>query len=128
MTWMRIRAELARSREFPEGSHRHGYEFVLPLDPAGRFDRKAYDRAPDVCTVHRFWEGGEDETGEIRHMGRNRWAFSYHADEPDAEPIAHFTDHVFREGEYLAVREPGGIEHTLRIVLVGPAPGLATRA
>jgi hypothetical protein len=28
----RIRLELARSKEFPEGSATHGYEFVAPLD------------------------------------------------------------------------------------------------
>ena len=28
----RIRLNLARSKEFPQGSSRHGYEFVAPLD------------------------------------------------------------------------------------------------
>jgi len=28
----RIRLELARSKEFPDGSTAHGYEFVAPVD------------------------------------------------------------------------------------------------
>jgi hypothetical protein len=34
----RIRLELARSKEFPMGSARHGYEFVAPLDSKGHID------------------------------------------------------------------------------------------
>src|ERR1700721_242214 len=32
----RILSNLARSREFPGGSSRHGYDFIAPLDPQGR--------------------------------------------------------------------------------------------
>jgi hypothetical protein len=31
----RILLNLARSREFPEGSSRHGYDFIPPLDAEG---------------------------------------------------------------------------------------------
>lgn len=34
----RIRLNLARSKEFPNGSERHGYEFVAPLDANGHID------------------------------------------------------------------------------------------
>jgi hypothetical protein len=64
MSWMRIRLELARAPGFPEGSYRHGYEFILPLQAAGHFDKKAYDKTPELCTVHRFWEGEGDEVGK----------------------------------------------------------------
>ena len=33
-TFKRIRLDLARSKEFPNGSSRHGYEFVVPLSTA----------------------------------------------------------------------------------------------
>ena len=49
----------------------------------------------------------------------------YHLGEMEDEPIPHFAEHRFREGEYIAVREPDGGEHTFRIVLVAPAPGLS---
>lgn len=34
----RIRLHLARSKAFPDGSARHGYEFVAPLDARGHID------------------------------------------------------------------------------------------
>ena len=37
-TFKRIRLHLARSKEFPSGSSRHGYEFVVPLDANGHID------------------------------------------------------------------------------------------
>ena len=37
----RIRLNLARSKEFPQGSPRHGYEFVAPLDAQGHIDVEA---------------------------------------------------------------------------------------
>jgi hypothetical protein len=125
MTWTRVRLELARSRDFPEGSHHHGYEFVLPLNASGRIDRKAYQKTPELCTVHRFWEGSGDLIGTIHHTSHDRWMFSFHAGEMDDEPIPRFAEHLFREGEYLTVRETAGGEHTFSIVLVEPAPGLA---
>ena len=130
MAWMRVRVELARSPLFPDGSHHHGYEFTLPLDAAGRLDRKTYDRAPELCTVHRFWqgEGGEDATGEILRSGRGRWVFSWDPGEGEEEALPHLEQRVFRPGEYLAVREADGAEHTFRVVLVEPAPGLAQKA
>jgi hypothetical protein len=125
MGWMRVRFELARSREYPEGSHRHGYEFVLPLDAEGRIDRAAYRKAPELCTVHRFWEGSGDVVGTVAHQSHDRWMFSFHIGEMEDESIPHFAQHRFREGEYIAVREIDGGEHTFRIVLVEPAPGLS---
>ncbi len=126
MAWMRVRLELARGPGFPQGSHRHGYEFVLPLLPDGRLDRHAYGTAPELCTVHRFWDGEGDFVGELVHLNGN-WVFSYEPGPADDEAIVHFAHHDFREGEYVTIREPGGIEHTFRIVRVTPAPGLSAR-
>ena len=36
-----IRLNLARSKDFPGGSTRHGYEIVAPLDQDGRIDVRA---------------------------------------------------------------------------------------
>jgi hypothetical protein len=126
MPWMHVRLELARGPGFPQGSNRHGYEFVLPLLPDGRFDRHAYGAASELCTVHRFWEGEGDFVGELVHLD-GRWAFSFVPGSADDEAIVHFAHHAFREGEYLTLREPNGAEHTFRIVSVTPAPGLNLR-
>lgn len=119
--WCRVRLELARSHEFPEGSPRHGYLVVLPLDARGRIDEATYRGAPELCTLHRFWEGEGDAVGQVVHRGPRRWVFAYHADRADDEPVPHLSEHVFRVGEYLAVREADGKEHALRIVSVTPA-------
>jgi hypothetical protein len=124
--WTRIRLELARSHEFPEGSTRHGYIVVLPLDKNGRIDVASYHETPSFCTLHRFWEGEGDAVGQVTLRGPRRWAFAYHADREDDEPVPHLAEHVFRAGEYLAVRDAHGKEHVLHIVSTEPAPGLVS--
>jgi hypothetical protein len=123
MTWMRIRLEVARSRDFPEGSTRHGYEMVLPLMADGRIDEKALKAAPELATVHRFWEGEGDAIGQVRHQ-RGGWLITYEPGGPDDEPLHRFPEHHFRQGEYVSVRAHA--EHALKVVDVRPAPGLAT--
>jgi hypothetical protein len=119
--WSRVRLKLARSHEFPGGSSRHGYVVMLPLDDRGRIDEAVYSAAPQLSTPHRFWEGEGDSVGQVVRRGSQRWAF---ADREDDEPVPHLSEYVFREGEYLAVREANGKEHVLRIVSVTSAPGL----
>ena len=123
--WTRIRLELARSHEFPEGSTRHGYIVVLPLDENGRIDLASYRKAPSLCTLHRFWEGEGDAVGQVSLRGPRKWVFSYHADREDDEPIPHLAEHVFRAGQYLAVRDANGKEHVLHIVSTEPMIGSA---
>jgi len=123
--WTRVRLELARSHEFPDGSTRHGYLLVLPLDKNLRIDDELYRSAPELASVHRFWEGEGDAVGRLVRRGPSGWAFAYHADRADDEPVPHLSEHDFRIGDYLAVREANGREHVLRIVSLMPVPGLA---
>jgi hypothetical protein len=122
-----VRLELARSREFPDGSTRHGYEVVMPLDEGGRIDRATWEKAPEVCTVHRFWEGDDDLVGELVHPARDIWAFSYFVGDEDDEPIHRLEDHVCAPGEYLSVRGSDGEMRAFRIVLVEPALALRSQ-
>src|SRR6516165_7009882 len=55
----RIRLELARSKEFPLGSAKHGYEFVAPLDSKGHIDPHLWQKYRERCGVRRFWNGAE---------------------------------------------------------------------
>jgi len=77
----RIRLNLARSKEFPSGSSRHGYEFVAPLDASGHIDVELWRKHRDHCRVRRFWEGEPDEVGRLVHRpggaGHARWVFDY---------------------------------------------------
>lgn len=124
MTLFRIRLELARSPQFPEGSARHGYEFIAPLDADGRLDRASWATCRDACRVRRFWPGQDDEHGHLVHHHGDHWAFRY--DEMvdlSEEPIFRFEHHRFVPGEYLGITEHDGVQRTFRVVRVEPAAG-----
>jgi hypothetical protein len=75
----RIHLQLARSKEFPMGSRRRGYEFVAPLDAAGHIDPRLWHQYRDHCRVRRFWEGEDEQVGRLVHKPGGaehaRWVF-----------------------------------------------------
>jgi hypothetical protein len=122
----RIRLDLARSKEFPNGSSRHGYEFVAPLDAKGHIDVDLWRKHREHCGVRRFWAGEEDEVGRLVHKpGGNehaRWVFDYdESTEEDDEAGYRFGDHAFRIGEYVSIRDEDGEMHTFKVASVEPA-------
>lgn len=119
MTLRKIHLELARCPMFPEGSARHGYDFVAPLTPEGRLDVKAWPQARGHCPVRRFWNGGDDEIGQLARTRNHAWAFHFQGmDEELDEPIYHFDQHRLVEGEYVSITEHDGVQRTFRIVRV----------
>jgi len=120
-----IRLELARTKEFPDGSQKHGYEFTAPLGPDGHLDETGWKEYKQVCTVLRFWgDGEEDEHGQLVRTRGGRWAFSYEPGDEDDEPIFRFGDHAFNEGEYVTITEHDGIARPFRVVWVKDPPEL----
>ena len=122
----RIRLNLARSREFPQGSSRHGYEFVAPLDSNSHIDAELWRHHRDHCRVRRFWEGEADEHGFLVHHsgGREhgRWVFDYdQTADTDDESGYRFGTHAFRPGEYVSIRNEEGEMHTFQVFTVEPA-------
>jgi hypothetical protein len=122
----RIRLNLARSKEFPGGSERHGYEFVAPLDEDGHIDAELWRKYREHCGVRRFWEGEEDEIGRLVHRPRapapSRWVFDYdETAEYDDEAGYRFGTHAFVPGEYVSIRDDDGELHTFQVVTVEPA-------
>jgi hypothetical protein len=120
MTLRTIRLELARDRDFPEGSAARGYEFVAPLGTDGHIDPEGWRARRKDCRVRRFWEGEDDELGHLVHLRGGAWAFHYDIDgDPDVdEPGYKFDSHVFKEGEYVSIREQDGELRTFRVVTV----------
>lgn len=121
----RIRLNLARSKEFPLGSQKHGYEFVAPLDASGHIDPELWRQYREHCGVRRFWEGEDDEAGRLVHKPggaeHGRWVFDYdEAAEEDDEAGYRFGNHVFRPGEYVSIRDEDGNMHTFQVVSVEP--------
>jgi hypothetical protein len=123
--FMRIRLELARSKEFPAGSANHGYELVAPLDANAHIDPSLWRTHRDNCRVRRFW-GDEEEIGHLLHKRGGpehaQWAFDYKSKaEYDDESGYRFGAHAFRAGEYVSIRDEAGEMHTFRVVSVTSA-------
>lgn len=118
MALRRIRLELARTKEFPEGNPSCGYEFVAPLNSDGHLDADGWKKHPEKCTVRRFWNGTDDEKGTLVHGPGGRWMFSYAPGEEDDEPIFKFNRHVMKEGEYVSITEHDAVTRPFRVVSV----------
>lgn len=120
MALNKIRLELARSHDFPEGSNERGYEFVAPLDGDGHIDAQGWRDARDRCRVRRFWQGEEPELGHLVHKPGGAWAFHYdiHGDQNDDETGYRFASHAFAPGEYVSIREHDDTLQTFLVVAV----------
>jgi hypothetical protein len=121
----RVLLNLARSREFPDGSSRHGYDFIAPLDPQGHIDPILWKKYRDYCRVRRSWEGEDDEVGRLVHKPGGaehaRWVFDYIPDEDgDDEAGYRFGAHAIVPGEYVSISGQDGKLHTFLIVTVDP--------
>jgi hypothetical protein len=122
MSLHKIRLELARNAEFPKGSNARGYEFTAPLKPDGSLDGDEWKTARGSCRVHRFWQGEEDEYGQLVHHRGHHWAFHYDGmDEEDEEPIFRFDRHRFVPGEYVSITEHDEKQRTFLVTEVVPA-------
>jgi hypothetical protein len=119
MGWKHIRFELARTREFPDGSASRCYLVRLPLDEEGLIDEEAISTAPARATVRRFWSNEADMSGYvIRTPGG--WAFSYRPGEDDDESVFHLETHPIRLGEYVTLTEPDGERLPFRVASLKP--------
>jgi hypothetical protein len=121
----RIVLNPARSREFPGGSSRHGYDFIAPLDSQGRIDPLLWKKYRHYCRVRRFWAGEEDEVGRLVHKPGGaehaRWMFDYNPDEDDDDEAGYkFGAHAFLPGEYVSISGHDGRLQTFRVVTVDP--------
>jgi hypothetical protein len=114
MTWNSIRLELARTKDFPQGSASRCYLLRLPLTAAGLIDETARKAEPGRATVRRFWPNEADLSGYIIRTPRG-WAFSYRPGEEDDESVFHLETHPMRLGEYITLTEPDGERLPFRI-------------
>jgi len=115
----RIRLELAREPDHPEGDSGIGYTLLAPLKSDGLLDVEAARYFRDKCRVVRFKHGEDSEEGYLRRRPGGSWAFHY--DLPDGaeddDPGFRFERHRFVPGDYLTVVEDEGA-HTYRVVSV----------
>jgi hypothetical protein len=114
-----IRLNLARSKEFPQGSARHGYEFAGPLDDKNHIDVKFWQANRERCGVRRFWDGEEDEQGFLVHkLGGPEYArrvFDYDQFATDDDKSGcRFGAHAFRPGKYVSIWDEGDDAYVCR--------------
>jgi len=121
----RIRLNLARSKDHPEGSKSCGYELIAPLDLHGMVDIEAWKKRRHLCSVRRFWDHEEDKIGRLVHKsgGANgaTWIFDYNEDRLDDDEAGYrFDTHRFAPGEYVTLRDQEG-SHTFGVASVEDA-------
>ena len=120
-TLRKIRLNLARTKEHPQGSARHGYEFTAPLDDTGHIDAAIWKKEREHCRVRRFWGDEEEELGHLIHRPGGSWAFQYDIEgEDDDEAGYRFGSHAFQPGEYVSIKDEDGDLHTFQVVTVLP--------
>jgi hypothetical protein len=125
-TLKRIRLHLARSKAFPEGSSRHGYEFVAPIDAKGHIDPDLWRQHREHCRVRRFWNGEPEQVGKLLHKPGGaehaRWVFDYDASRSDDDEAGYrFGGHAFAPGEYVSITEDDRDVHTFKVMSVEAA-------
>jgi hypothetical protein len=108
-----------------DGSSRHGYDFVAPLDPQGHIDPVLWKKYRDYCRIRRFWDGEDDEIGHPVHepggADRARWVFDYSEDEDGVDEAGYrFEAHAFWPCEYVSINGQDRKLHTFRVVTVDP--------
>ncbi|MGI9412893.1 MAG: hypothetical protein ACR2PM_04450 [Hyphomicrobiales bacterium] len=120
MSLKKVRLELARDHDFPNGSRDHGYEFTAPLDGSAHIDADEWHRHRDQCRVKRFWDGEPPEVGHLVRKPGGSWAFHYdiNGDEDDDETGYRFGAHTFAPGEYVSIREHDDVMRTFRVISV----------
>jgi hypothetical protein len=122
----RVTLNLARSKDFPSGSARHGYEFVAPLDASGHIDPVLWHKHRGNCRVRRFWEDEDDDDGRLVHKPGGaehaRWVFDYDETRTDDDESGYrFGIHAFLPGEYVSIKDEEGGIHTFLVVSVETA-------
>ena len=119
-TLKRVRLELARDAEHPNGSRLHGYDFIAPIDEAGHIIADDWKKVRERCRVKRFAEGEADEVGHIVRKPGGSWAFHYdiHGHNESDESGYRFSLHSFRPGEYVSIKEHDGVLRTFKVMSV----------
>jgi len=116
----RVRLELARDHDFPDGSRAHGYDFIAPLDENGHIVDADWRKQKDRCRVKRFWAGEADEVGHIVKKRGGKWGFHYdiHGDAENDETGYRLAEHAFKPGEYVSILEHDGVLRTFKVMSV----------
>jgi hypothetical protein len=114
---------LARTKDFPEGSLRRGYDIRAVLDAAGHLSVEAWREHRMAYSVQRFWDDQPVRHGVLMHRpggtGGATWAVHYRGGDED-EAGFRLGDHVLQDDEFVSIRDDEGVMQTFRVSSVSP--------
>ena len=114
----KIRLELAREPDHPEGDSKIAYTLIAPLDAASRIDLETWKDHREASRVVRERPGEPDQAGHLIRAHNGAWAFHYDAHGSKADETGYrFADERFTLGEYVSVVE-NGKPHAFKVVSV----------
>jgi hypothetical protein len=111
----RLTMLLAQGPKKPGGDIDDRLVMEVLLNQSGQIDLEAYHAAPRPWLARRERPGMEPRNLEIIHIEEG-WALQSTRSEDD--PIWTFDGHIYRPGELVRLRRPGGDELLFRIVAV----------
>ncbi len=114
----KIRLELGRTPDRPEGDPNVAYEIVAPLDRSGHLDAEAWKTHRADCIIAHLRPGLPVEKGALLHRRGNVWAFSYRPGTEDDEPLFKLDSHQFVVGEYVSITGHDGAQKPYKVVSV----------
>ncbi len=122
----RITLNLARTPEYPEGSIRHGYDIIAPVNSEGYLDINEFNEKKDHCRVRRFWGDEAPRYGRLERraggVGGATWEIDYDdRSDDDDEAGYRLGDHKFALDEYISIRDDEGELNTFQVVRIQDA-------
>jgi hypothetical protein len=121
MSLSKIRLELARDHDFPDGSRERGYEFTAPLSDDGRILVPEWDPARDRwCDASGAAPTTKSATSCASPAVPGPFHYDVFGDPDDDETGYRFGDHRFVPGEYVSIKEHDDVLRTFRVTVIRP--------
>jgi hypothetical protein len=115
---------LGRTKGFPDGSLRRGYDIRAVLDAAGHLSVAAWRDHRTAFGVQRFWDDEPVRHGTLVHRaggaGGATWAVHYAGLAEGDEDGFRLGDHVMQSDEFVSIRDDDGVMQTFRVSAVKP--------
>jgi hypothetical protein len=115
---------LARTKEFPDGSLRRGYDIRAVLDSAGHLSVDAWHRHHTAYGVQRIWDDEPVRHGTLVHraggVGGATWIIHYSGQSDADEEGFRLGQHVMQRDEFVSIRNDEGEMQTFRVSDVAP--------
>jgi hypothetical protein len=110
---------LARTKDFPEGTLRRGYDVRAVLDAAGHLSVDTWRHHRTAYSVQRFWDNEPVRQGSLVHRagraGGSTGAVRYAGLNEEDEDGFRLGEHVLQVDEFVSIRDDAGEMQTFRV-------------